>query len=35
VDEREIEVTAPDGMPVDVAGTELRGGHAVVPRPSR
>ena len=35
VDEREIEVTAPDGMPVDVAGTELRGGHAVLPRPSR
>ena len=32
VNEREIEVTAPDGMPVDIAGTPMRGGHAVVPR---
>ncbi|CAN5116722.1 hypothetical protein BH18CHL2_BH18CHL2_02400 [soil metagenome] len=34
VDEREIEVAAPEGLPVDVAGTEIRGGHAVLPRPS-
>lgn len=28
VTDDEIEVSAPDGMPVDVAGREMRGGHA-------
>ena len=31
-DAREIAVTAPDGMPVDIAGTAIPGGHAVVSR---